>query len=174
MTSSVEIRSYDPAWTRRAADESSRVRKALGAVTVEHVGSTSIPGLAAKPIVDLLAGLRSFDLPPERIAAMGRLGYEFLGEYGLPGRLYFRRGVPRAYQVHAVEVGGGHWTRHLAVRDFLRRHPGEAEGYAAEKRRAAQVADGDWERYCDEKSAYVDALERRAVVWRRSGEGVAS
>ena len=80
---------------------------------------------------------------------MERLGYEFLGEYGLAGRLYFRKGVPREYHVHAVELGGAHWTRHLAFRDYLRRHPSEAEGYAAEKRRAAEAAQGAWETYCD-------------------------
>jgi GrpB-like predicted nucleotidyltransferase (UPF0157 family) len=166
MTVRVEIRTYDPAWALRAADEGERVSEALGAESVEHIGSTAVPGLAAKPIVDLLAGLRSLDLSSERISAMERLGYEFLGEYGLPGRLYFHKGAPRTFHVHAVEVGGDHWIRHLAVRDYLRAHASEAEGYAAEKQRAAEVAGGDWDTYCDEKDAYVQVLERRALAWR--------
>jgi GrpB-like predicted nucleotidyltransferase (UPF0157 family) len=168
----VEILPYDPAWTLRAAEEGELVREALAAETVEHIGSTAVRGLAAKPIVDLLAGLRSLELSSERISAMDRLGYEFLGEYGLPGRLYFRKGAPRTFHVHAVEGGGDHWTRHLAVRDYLRAHPSEAEGYAAEKRRAAKAAADEWETYCDEKAAYVEALERRALAWRASGEGL--
>jgi GrpB-like predicted nucleotidyltransferase (UPF0157 family) len=172
MSRRVEIRPYDPTWALRAEEESRRVREALGAETVEHVGSTSVRDLAAKPIVDLLAGLRSLDLGSERIAAMGRLGYEFLGEFGLPGRLYFRKGTPRMFHVHAVEVGGDHWTRHVAVRDYLRGHPSEADRYAVEKRRAAEVAGGDWDAYCHEKSAYVDALEHRALVWRAGKEVV--
>ena len=172
MTLRVEIQPYDPAWALRAAEEGERVRDALGAESVEHIGSTAVPGLAAKPIVDFLAGLRSLELSSERISAMERLGYEFLGEYGLPGRLYFRKGAPRTFHVHAVEVGGDHWERHLAVRDYLRGHPSEAEGYAAEKRRAAEASGGDWETYCDEKAAYVEALERRALAWRVGEEGL--
>jgi GrpB-like predicted nucleotidyltransferase (UPF0157 family) len=124
-----------------------------------------VPGLAAKPVLDLLAGLDSLDVEPARIRAMEALGYEALGEYGLPRRLFFRKGRDaRTHHVHAVEFGGPHWRRHLAVRDYLRAHPDEAAAYEGEKRRiAAHAADRD--EYTTRKAPYVEALEARALAW---------
>jgi len=159
----------DAGWAAEADAEATRVRAALDARAVEHIGSTAVPGLAAKPVVDLLAGLDSLALAPERIRGMEALGYEALGEYGLPGRLFFRKGdEPRTHHVHAVEFGGPQWRRHLVVRDFLRAHPDEADAYAAEKRRAA-AASADLDAYTDAKAGYVETLERRALAWQ-SGE----
>jgi NAD-dependent deacetylase len=158
----VVLAEADPGWAVRAAAEAGRVREALGASAVEHIGSASVPGLAAKPIVDLLAGLSLLDVGPERIHAMEALGYEALGEFGLPGRIYFR--APDRH-VHAVELGGDHWLRHLAFRDYLRAHPKEAAAYAEEKRRALDASAGDGERYWAEKAPYVEALEQRALAW---------
>ncbi len=101
---------------------------------------------------------------------MKRLGYEYLGEHGLPGRLFFRRDEAgrRTHHVHAVEHDGLHWHRHRAFRDYLREHPDEAERYAAEKRRIAGEAAnlGD---YFARKEPYADALFARA--WRWYGRG---
>ncbi len=168
MTGGVRLEPYDPGWPRRAAEEIELVCDALAAVAVEHVGSTAVPGLDGKPIVDLLAGLGSLELSAEQLRAMDALGYECLGEYGIPGRIYFRKGVPRTHHVHAVAIEGGHWARHLAVRDYLRHDPAEAALYGAEKRRALAAAGGDWEAYCDEKADYVEGLERRALAWSRA------
>ena len=91
---------------------------------------------------------------------------EYLGEFGLPGRLYFRKdeGGRRAHQVHAVEHDGEHWHRHRAFRDYLRAHPEEAEGYAAEKRRIAAESRG-LEDYWERKQPFADALFARAWAW---------
>jgi len=160
----VEVVEHDPGWAAAGAEEAGRVADALGAVAVEHVGSTAVPGLAAKPVLDLLAGLRSVTLEPARIRAMEALGYECLGEFGLPGRVFFRKGTNRrrTHHVHAVEHGGGHWRRHLAVRDFLRARPEEARRYA-EVKRAAAASSADRDAYWDSKSPYVEELERRAL-----------
>jgi NAD-dependent deacetylase len=160
----VEVVDHDPGWAAAAAGEAARVADALDAVAVEHVGSTAVPGLAAKPVLDLLAGLRTVEIAPERIRAMEALGYECLGEFGLPGRIFFRKGPKRrTHHVHAVEHGGEHWRRHLAVRDFLRAHPEEAERYA-EVKRAAAVSAADRDTYWEAKAAYVEELERRALA----------
>jgi len=154
-----------PGWADEADGEAARVREALEARAVEHIGSTAVPGLAAKPVVDLLAGLDSLALDPERIRSMEALGYEALGEYGLPGRLFFRKGRdPRTHHVHAVVHGTDHWVRHLAVREYLRAHPAEAAAYAAEKCRIAADS-SDRDRYTQEKAAFVEALEGRALAW---------
>ncbi len=135
------------------------MREALGAVVVEHIGSTAVPGLMAKPILDLLAGLDPLDVAPG-VTAMEALGYEYLGEYGIPGREFFRKGGDaRTHHVHAVELGGPQWTRHVAFRDYLRAHPDEAARYGAAKRAAATAVDGDWEAYSDAKDTAVEEIE---------------
>jgi GrpB-like predicted nucleotidyltransferase (UPF0157 family) len=130
------------------------------------MGSTAVPGLAAKPVIDVSVGLRRLELSPNQIAAVEALGYEYLGENGLPGRLFFRRseGGRRTHHLHVVEMDGKHWHRHRAFRDYLRSHPNEAGRYAAEKLRLAAEASthGDyWER----KQPYIDALFERAWAW---------
>jgi NAD-dependent deacetylase len=168
LAAEVEIIDYDPRWPSRFEQEAERVRGALAesVVELEHMGSTAVPGLGGKPVVDISVGLRALELSAEQLAAMEGLGYEYLGENGLQGRLFFRRDEAgrRAYHVHAVEHGGTHWHRHRALRDYLREHPEEAERYGAEKRRvAAEAADSDdyWKR----KQPHVDALFARAWAW---------
>lgn len=164
----LEVVAYDPEWPGRYEREAERVRAALGPVELEHMGSTAVPGLAAKPVVDISVGLERLELPAAPIAAMERLGYEYLGENGLPGRLFFSKDEAgrRAYHVHVVELGGEHWHRHRAFRDYLRAHPAEAGRYAAEKRRIAAESPTHaayWER----KQPFVDALFARAWAWYR-------
>jgi GrpB-like predicted nucleotidyltransferase (UPF0157 family) len=131
------------------------------AAGIEHIGSTSVPGLCAKPIVDILVGLRELTLSEAEIDAMERLGYEFLGEFGLPGRLYFRKGEPRTHHVHVVAHGGEHWERHLAFRDALRSDPEERRRYDELKRRLA--AEGhSREIYSELKTPFIREVEARA------------
>jgi NAD-dependent deacetylase len=167
----VEVVDYDPEWPRRYEAEVARVRTALGEViAAEHIGSTAVPGLAAKPVIDISVGLARAEVSPGQVAAMEELGYEYLGENGLPGRLFFRKDVNgrRAYHVHAVEHEGDRWHRHRALRDYLLAHPEEAAAYAAEKRRVGAETAG-MSNYWEQKQPYVDALFPRA--WRWYGRG---
>ena len=166
----LEVVAYDPAWPRLYDEEAARVGSALGedVVAIEHMGSTAVPGLAAKPVIDVSVGLRRLELTADQVAAVEALGYEYLGENGLPGRLFFRRSEAgrRTHHLHVVEVEGEHWHRHRAFRDYLRAHPDEVDRYAAEKRRLAAETSthGDyWER----KQPYADALFERAWAWYR-------
>lgn len=160
----IELREYDPGWEQAFEAEREVVAQAFGdgVVAIEHIGSTAVPGLAAKPIIDILVGVRSLDLVDERVFAMEAAGYEYLGEHGLPGRLFFRKGDPRSHHVHAVEHGGEHWQRHLLFRDYLRTHPQEAERYGALKRELATEASGDRALYTDRKTPYIDGVVARA------------
>ena len=164
----VEMAEYDPEWPRLYEEEAARVHEALGGevVAVEHMGSTAVPGLAGKPVIDISVGLGRLELSAAQITAMERLGYEYLGEYGLPGRLFFRKDEDgrRTHHVHVVEHGGERWHHHRAFRDYLRVHPAEAEAYAAEKRRIAAEATGLRD-YWEQKQPYVDALFARAWAW---------
>ena len=169
---SLELTDYDPDWPRLYEEEAAHIREALGesVVAMEHTGSTAVPGLAGKPVIDISVGLRGLELSAEQVAAMKRLGYECLGEFGLPGRLYFRKDEAgrRTHQVHAVEHDGEHWHRHRAFRDYLRAHSEEAEAYAAEKRRIAVDSSG-LEDYWERKQPFADALFARAWAWYSDG-----
>jgi GrpB-like predicted nucleotidyltransferase (UPF0157 family) len=166
----VEIVEHDPSWAARFDAERTKLASIFDgrAVAIEHIGSTSVPGLCAKPIVDILVGLRELELSEAEIEAMDGLGYEYLGEFGLPGRLYFRKGEPRTHHVHVVAHGGDHWDRHLAFRDTLRSNPEERRRYDELKRQLA--AEGhSREAYSELKTPFIREVEARAVQARDVG-----
>ena len=165
----VQVVPYDPSWPSRYRREAALLREALGDCLVEihHIGSTSVPGLWAKPIIDILPVVTAVEEADRRRAALDALGYEYLGEFGIPGRRYLRKGGDhRTHQVHLFgRESRDEIRRHLAVPAYLRCHPDAARDYAQLKRRLARrfprVIDG----YCDGKDAFVKALERAALDW---------
>ena len=165
----IDLAEPDPAWPQRADDLASELRGLLGDLLVacHHIGSTSVPGLVAKPIIDLILVVTDLTALTAQSARLQRAGFEVLGPYGLPRRQYFRRDRAgrREVHCHAYASGDPEITRHLAVRDLLRASARERAGYAAEKRRCAAVC-VDTAAYCDCKDAYVKALERRALEAR--------
>jgi NAD-dependent deacetylase len=166
--SRIEIVDYNPVWPTEFQSEAEAVSRALGplVVAIEHIGSTSVPGLAGKPVIDLLVGSSSLDLAAGQIEAMESLGYAFRGELGLEGRLFFfQKGAETSsHHVHAVLHGEEQWHRHLAFREYLRANPDEATRYAAAKRRLAAEASYDWYEYVERKDAFVS--EVFPTVWR--------
>jgi GrpB-like predicted nucleotidyltransferase (UPF0157 family) len=176
MPIQVVIAPHDPRWSEEFRAEAARIAAALGsnAVGVHHIGSTAIPTIGAKPIIDVLVEVVEVAAIDERNGAMEALGYEPRGEFGIPGRRFFRkddsRGV-RTHHVHAFAAGTAEVVRHLAFRDFMRAHPDWARRYDELKRRAAAECDGDIERYMDGKDAFIKETERSAVAWyaRRRG-----
>jgi ribonuclease-3 len=155
----VTLAEPDPAWPALAAEEIARLRGALGEARIEHVGSTAVPGLLARPVVDLLLGATALS-PAMRIPE-----YEACGEAGVPGRLYFRKRAPAAFNLYVVEEGGALWLEALALRDYLRAHPDEAARYAARKREAIASGANTLLRYSDEKSPLLIDLLSRARPW---------
>lgn len=165
---------YNPAWPELARQEAALLREALGpnCWEVYHIGSTSVPGLAAKPILDLMPVVEDLSQVDSRAPALEALGYEYLGEFGIPGRRYLRKGGDeRTHQAHVFQVDDQeNIRRHLAVREYLRAHPQQAREYAALKERLAKRFPYDIAAYCDGKDAFVKALEGRALLWWK-GEG---
>jgi GrpB-like predicted nucleotidyltransferase (UPF0157 family) len=149
-------------------EERDRISGAIGRwlAAIEHVGSTSVPGLAAKPIIDIMPGLRSLADAPHIIGPMEALGYEYVPEFEaqLPERRYFRRGIPRTHHVHVVEASSRFWRRHLAFRDWLRAHPGDAAAYAELKRKLATQYGADRAGYTDAKSEFILGIEEKAAA----------
>ncbi|MBE3590695.1 MAG: GrpB family protein [Firmicutes bacterium] len=158
----------DPGWPDRFQEEARRIRAALGedCVYVHHIGSTAVPGLRAKPILDLMPVVRDIRAVDRRHGAMAELGYEGLGEYGLPGRRYFRKGGDeRTHHVHVYEVGHPDIDRHLAFRDYLRDHPDAARRYGELKAELARRFADDVEAYMDGKHDFIQEMERAALAW---------
>lgn len=166
----------DPAWRGEAEREAARIRAALGgiALAIHHIGSTSIPGISAKPVIDLcleVSGLGDLDA---QTASLEALGYEALGEYGIARRRFFLRddasGV-RTHHVHAFATGDTEIARHLAFRDYLRAHPVVAEAYGRLKEELAGRHPGDLEAYMEGKDPFIKEHEAKALEWSAEGRG---
>lgn len=174
----VRVVPYDPLWPARFQAEAGRLRPAFGPGLVDlcHMGSTSVPGLSAKPIIDILAIVDRIATVDERLDALAALGYECLGEYGIPGRRYLRKGGDdRTHQIHAFgRESTDQIERHLAVPAYLRDHPAQAAAYGRLKAAAAALHPEDIEGYMDAKDAFVKALESRALAWARNRSAQAS
>ncbi|HWI72391.1 MAG TPA: GrpB family protein [Baekduia sp.] len=168
----VRIVDYDRAWPVMAEQELRRIKEASGdlAVRLEHVGSTAVPGLAAKPIIDLQLSVAVMEPRERYVRPLERLGYLFAPTPESPDHHFFAKPPerPRTHHLHVCETGSEHEFRHVAVRDFLRSHPDEAACYAAIKREVAARHPEDRLAYIDGKDEYVTALEERAVTWARS------
>jgi GrpB-like predicted nucleotidyltransferase (UPF0157 family) len=166
---SVTLATYNLEWPRIAAVHAERLQ-VLGPnlVTVHHIGSTSVPGLIAKPIIDLMPvviSLISFD---EQHRSIEALGYRWHGELGISGRRYCTlddgSGV-RTVQLHFFEANSPHVERHVAFRDYLRAYSEEANAYAIEKRRAQRLHPTNSHAYADEKGKWIRTAETKALIW---------
>ncbi len=149
---------WEWAWLFEALAAEIRAACAGRISALEHIGSTAVPGLAAKPILDVMPGI---DHPADgeaMIAPMTRLGFEYRGEQGIPGRFFFvlDRAEERLVHAHTFIVGSTDWSRHLAFRDLLRRNPVEARAYEALKRELARQFPSDRNAYTDAKSPFIE------------------
>lgn len=153
----VRLAGYDPRWAGLFEEERARLADALGdsVVDIQHIGSTAVPGLASKPVVDILVGLRQYPPNPLRIAVLSGLGYEPRGEAGVAGRLFFRKGAPRTHHVHATLFESGFWASHLRFRDLLRARPQLALAYEQLKRMLESTVGDDRVLYTEAKSAFI-------------------
>ncbi|MGH6782076.1 MAG: GrpB family protein [Phenylobacterium sp.] len=146
-----------PQWAQLYAQEQGRIARRLGAVVVaiEHYGSTSIPGIKAKPVIDLLIGVRRLDDALDCAAAMEQLGYDFAAHAGVPQHHVYGKGAARTHLAHFVEHGGEAWRECLAFRDSLRADPAKARAYEALKLELAEKYPDDRAAYTAGKSAFV-------------------
>jgi GrpB-like predicted nucleotidyltransferase (UPF0157 family)/GNAT superfamily N-acetyltransferase len=162
----IHVAAYDPAWPRAFAEEAPALARVLPpGARIEHIGSTSVPRLAAKPIVDIQVGVME-PLDEARFhALLAPLGYESMGEAGVPGRLYFRRRGSQSFNVHVVELGGALWQDNLALRDYLRAAPDAAARYGQRKLAVVAAGADDLSTYSRGKATVVEALIAEAQRW---------
>jgi GrpB-like predicted nucleotidyltransferase (UPF0157 family) len=165
----VILAAYNPKWPETAVIYAERLR-VLGStlVTVHHIGSTSVPGLAAKPIIDLMPVVTDLTELDQKRPCVEALGYDWHGEYGLSGRRYCtlsdEAGV-RIAQLHFFNAGSSHVERHIALRDYLCAHPDIAHAYELEKRRARELHPNGSHAYTDQKAAWIRDAESKALSW---------
>ena len=162
MQAQIELVPYDPGWAEEFERRCRDIQGALGeaAVAVEHIGSTSVPGLAAKPIVDIQVQVPSFEPMEAYRDPLERLGYEYRPDDDA-GHRFFRLDVDgrRVVNMHVVEAGSDWGTRDLAFRDYLRAHPDEARRYEELKRElATKFSPAHVQRYAEGKSPYIESV----------------
>lgn len=168
MVRRMKVVEYSAEWPKLYEQEISLLRKALGSeiVRVHHIGSTAVPGLAAKPIIDILLEVQSVEGLDKLNKAMRDLGYQPKGEFGIPGRRYFPKGGDdRTHHVHAFAAGDPQIDKYLAFRDYLRTHPVAVAEYAAVKRAAAVAHETDPEGYVAFKQRFVKQAVAKAAHW---------
>jgi GrpB-like predicted nucleotidyltransferase (UPF0157 family) len=163
----------DPTWKHQFDVEAACIADALGGlvVAIHHIGSTAIPGIFAKPIIDILLEVHDIQVLDARTSAVEILGYEAMGEFGIARRRYFRRngasGI-RTHQIHSFQANDVEIERHLAFRDYLAEHSEAALAYSDLKRVLAAQHPNDINAYMDGKDPFIKEYEAKAVVWWRS------
>jgi GrpB-like predicted nucleotidyltransferase (UPF0157 family) len=160
----IVIVDYDPRWPLLYAEERGRVEAVLDGMlkSIEHIGSTSVPGLAAKPIIDLLVTVPHLDAVDPYLWPLGSLGYTFFARLGNKDRHMFGRGRPHTHHLHIVEHDGEEHYRPLAFRNYLRSHCETAHEYAALKRVLAERFHHNRQAYNEAKTTFIRSIEARA------------
>jgi GrpB-like predicted nucleotidyltransferase (UPF0157 family) len=165
MTTPIIIEEYDPQWPKSFEGISSRIASALGrwAAAIEHVGSTAVPGLPAKPIIDLDVLLRSDEDLLHVIQKLHLLGYQHRGTLGIPGRDAFRAPAhDMRHHLYVCSPSSQEFSRHITFRDYLRRHPRDADDYARLKRSLSGRFSIDRDAYTEAKTEFIEEILRRA------------
>jgi len=159
---------YDSRWPYLFEEEAAHVRSLLDDLVtrIEHIGSTAVPGLPAKPIIDLLVGVRSLDAAKQQaVPVLEAIGYSYWRDNPNPQRMFLVKGLPphgpRTHHIHMVEPTSAEWER-LLFRDYLREHADEARRYETLKRELAAQFPGDREAYTDGKAQYIAAVMAKA------------
>jgi GrpB-like predicted nucleotidyltransferase (UPF0157 family) len=158
-------------WRHQFEVEADQLSRQLANVVVatHHIGSTAIPGIFAKPIIDILLVVDDIHRLDSPCTEMENLGYEGLGEFGIVGRRYFRKNSSsgtRTHHIHAFQVGNFEIDRHLAFRDYMIVHSEAAQAYSELKQRLAKQYPDKPEAYMDGKDPFIKEHEVKALAWK--------
>jgi GrpB-like predicted nucleotidyltransferase (UPF0157 family) len=148
---------YNPAWKRLYEEEKKILQNSIGdnILDIQHVGSTSITGMIAKPIIDIAIAVNNFEGATICIEPIESLGYQYRGELGIPRRHYFSKGDPRTYHIHMNEIGSGDWNNQILFRDYLINHAKSAQEYANLKIELAKRFPTDIDKYMEGKDSFI-------------------
>ncbi len=166
----IEVVPHDSRWAEMFATEAAGLRAILGPeiVAIHHIGSTAIPPIPAKPIVDILGVVRDIGRMDAYNEVMLQNGYLPRGEFGIPGRRFFIKGdeVHRTHHIHIFQADHPRIEHHLAFRDYMLAHPADAAAYGRLKEEAARRFPTDADGYMDGKEGFIHEIDRRAAAWR--------
>ncbi len=172
MVRKIEVVPYDPDWSNRFKMEADEITSVFEqeVVAIHHIGSTAIPSISAKPIIDILVEVKDIKKIDIFNAEMIKRGYQSKGEFGITDRRFFIKGdeVNRTHHIHVFESGHPEIERHLNFRDYMVTHPGEAETYGRLKEELAQKYPEDIEGYIAGKDEQIKRTDRKAKAWRES------
>jgi GrpB-like predicted nucleotidyltransferase (UPF0157 family) len=168
----VVLVSYDSQWPREFQDEKKRLIDVFGdeIVAVEHFGSTAIPGMVAKPIIDINVAIPSLEDAHRYIAGLQTMGYEHMPDRWFDDRYFFPKGPEelRTHHLNLVEITSDTaWRYPLLFRDYLRTHDNEREKYATLKRKLAARYENDREKYTEAKSDFIKGIIQKALAEQR-------
>jgi GrpB-like predicted nucleotidyltransferase (UPF0157 family) len=162
----------NPQWSSFFRQEAEKLASILGAeaVSIHHIGSTAIPDIHAKPIVDILIEVADIKKVDSFNRAMIRQGYQPQGEFGIPGRRFFIKGgdANRTCHIHIFEAKNPEICRHLRFRDYMIAHPKDAQAYSRLKQALAQQCPEDIKSYMAGKDAFIKEIDKKAKAWRES------
>ena len=153
----VRLIPYTNEWARLFQEEKSHLLAAVVeyVLDIQHVGSTSMPGMIAKPIIDIAIAVKNFEEAKVCIKPIERLGYEYKGEFGIPRRHYFTKGNPRTHHIHMNEISSRDWSDQITFRNYLLQHQEIAKEYVELKLALAQRYPTDRQSYTDSKASFV-------------------
>ncbi|MCM3767558.1 GrpB family protein [Neobacillus niacini] len=158
----VKLTEYNPDWETQFENENNRIVDVLGnkIVGIEHIGSTSIRGLAAKPIIDIMVGVRDLDEVSDFVRPLSDIEYEYVPKPEFKDRIFFRKGLwgQGTCHLHVCEFNGMEWVEKLLFRNYLRLHPQAAEEYASLKKELASTYQYDRPTYTKKKEPFIKAI----------------
>ncbi len=164
----IEVLKYNTDWPDLFESERNLLAETLGivALKIHHIGSTSVIGLAAKPIIDILVEVSDLDKLDNLSSKIESLGYVAKGEFEIKGRRYFQKGgLQRSHQVHAFKIGDQNIRRHIAFRNYLIAHPGVSLKYGELKQSLAISCNNDIKIYVACKDNFIKQHEKIAIAW---------
>lgn len=165
----VQLKEYTPSWSDEFEREKMVLLRSLGDIVldVQHVGSTSISGLSAKPIVDILVGVEALSkFSIDYIRKLEEVGYTYRGDAGVSGRIFLRKGKPRAkFHLSIAALNGDYWNRQIIFRDYLRAHPQDTNEYEKLKMKLAKQYPNDRATYTSLKDPLIASILEKAHLW---------
>lgn len=166
MPRRVELFPHDPNWARLYQEEAGKLANLLYSemIAIHHMGSTAIPAIFAKPIIDILVVVKNIDRIDQYNDQMTTLGYLARGEHGIPGRRYFSKDSQgtRTHHVHIYQAGNPEIERHLQFRDHLITHPGDAQAYSQLKVELANIFPQDVDKYTEAKTDFIQSINEKS------------
>jgi len=162
--------SYNPNWKDIYKEESEKIKNVLSDIIIDihHIGSTAIPGIKTKPVIDILVEVKDIEAVDQYNNTMEELGYEGMGEYGITKRRFFKKGGnKRTHHIHIFQAGNEEIKRHINFKEYLIAHPDKAREYSELKEKLVNKYTYDVENYTNGKNDFIKEIDKKAKLWKK-------